>query len=161
MLEGVSFLTIFINLGIAIFTCDAMREIHFLVFDEEANYIYYNDEEYLFSQRLKYFVIGVFILLAIKQLLAVLIEDIPENLRVIQARHKNIINKFINKNRESNNNAKSGMPMHIMQNEIDLLIEGTTGGEKKDNKSKKNDPGTDPNSVARKIDYKLDDFKTD
>ena len=122
---------------------------------------------------MKYYVAFTFLLIGIKKLLDVFITDTPENLKTILARHKHIINRTINKPKESNSNSKSGFPMQLYPHQIALITEAKRANQTvvkglPDNKSSRG--GQSPNgaanlpalfSVKKEIGYKPDDFKAD
>ena len=118
ILEAISFFTIFVNAGLVVFTSEAFNEVNFIIFaGDRTRFV---DE---FSMKMKYYVFVVFVLLFIKLVLGVVIKDTPDNIKLILARHQNIIAKTIKKPRESNANGKSGFPIHPLPNQIGLITD--------------------------------------
>ena len=122
---------------------------------------------------MKYYVAFTFLLIAIKKLLDIFITDTPENLKTIMARHRHIIDRTINKPKESNANSKSGFPMQLQPHQIALITEAKRPNQTAtkglpDNKSAK---GTlnfkeavnlpPAFSVKKEIGYNPNDFKAD
>lgn len=117
ILEAISFFTIFVNSALVCFTINSFFEVDQLMFGAHGEYFD------LFSMQMKYFVLVVFVLLFIKLLLGVMIIDIPENLKLILSRHKNIISRTIKRPRESNANGKSGFPIHPHPGQIGMITD--------------------------------------
>jgi hypothetical protein len=167
ILEGVSFLTIFINSGLVVFTTEAFEELNFIVFAKDRA-----RDIPRFPMQMKYFVFLIFSLLIVKLVLNVLITDTPENLKMILARHQHIIGRTIKKPRDSNANGKSGLPINPSpQNIIDLTeINGQNTVKAKlagDNKSvispsvQGKEVEVQGPSIKQQIGFTQDEFRTD
>lgn len=158
ILEAVSFFTIFANAGLIVFTSEAFNELDPLIFvaDRKINLDY-------FSMKMKYYVFVVFVLLFIKLLLGVLIQDTPENLAMILARHKHIIGRTIKKPRESNATGKSGLPMHPLPNQIGLITDmkktQTTAKPAEENKAADHHDEVHTFSLKKELNWEIEKTK--
>lgn len=169
LLEGVSFLTIFINSAIIIFTTQGIREVHFVLYPGDIG-----QDIDLMSLKIRYFVFLIFVFLLLKLFLGLLISDTPWNIKLIMARHKNIVEKTINTSAESLAFSKAGVPVDLAEAQLQMLTDakGKQGG-KKDKEanegskasksvalSKKPIPPSG-NNIKETIGYKPEDFNVD
>lgn len=167
VLEAVSFLTIFINAGLVVFTSEGFQEINFIIFTKDRSRVKSIDA---LAMKMKYFVFLVFILLGIKFLISVLVGSTSKAFNTVMARHQNILHRTISKSKESSAISKSGLPIFPLESNLDTVMHGKKSQVKKDEQTsnaKAAEQNKDPqaeaggHSVKGEIGYKEEDFKAD